>query len=60
MLRTTLIFLVIALVAGVFGFANVVVTAPTIGQVLFCFFLAMLFVTLVVALFRVGRRRSDF
>ena len=51
MLRWALIFLVIALIAGVLGFTNVYVAAAGIAKVLFTIFLILFIVMLIM-----GRR----
>jgi uncharacterized membrane protein YtjA (UPF0391 family) len=56
MLRWALLFLVIALVAGLFGFTSVAGTAYGAAKILFVVFL-ILFV--VSAIFGYGRRPSD-
>jgi uncharacterized membrane protein YtjA (UPF0391 family) len=48
MLRYSIIFLMVALIAGVFGFTTVAGTAATAAQLLFFVFLVMFIVTLVV------------
>ena len=48
MLRWTLIFLVIALVAGLFGFGGVASAAAGIAKVLFGLFLVLFLVSLVI------------
>ncbi len=55
MLHWALIFLVIALIAGLFGFGGIASAFAGIAQVLFFIFLALLVVSLLVHLFR-GRR----
>jgi len=47
-LRWTLIFLVIALVAGLFGFGGVASAAAGIAKVLFGLFLVLFLVSLVI------------
>jgi len=51
MRRWAFFFLILALIAGVFGFTDITGTAVRIGQVLFILFLVMFMV-----LFLVGRR----
>lgn len=51
MLRWTIIFLIIALVAAVFGFGNVAAGATSIAKVLFFIFIVLFLVTLIA-----GRR----
>ena len=48
MLRWALIFLVIALIAGVLGFGGVAEASATIAQVLFGIFLLLFLVALVL------------
>jgi len=50
LLRWALIFLVVSLIAAVFGFGGIAATAAGIAQVLFFIFLAMCIVFLVAAL----------
>lgn len=51
MLRWTLIFFIVALIAGVLGFTDVAVAASGIARILFFLFLILLVVSLVM-----GRR----
>ena len=55
MLRWALIFLVIALVAGLLGFTGIAGTSMAIAKTLFYIFLVIFLVLLVAGLF-VGRR----
>jgi len=50
MLRWALIFLIIALIAGAFGFTGVAAGAVTIARVLFGIFLVVFVVLLVMGL----------
>jgi uncharacterized membrane protein YtjA (UPF0391 family) len=50
MLKWALIFLVIAIIAGIFGFANVEAASATIAQVLFGIFLVLFLGALVIGL----------
>jgi uncharacterized membrane protein YtjA (UPF0391 family) len=50
MLKWALIFFLISLVAGVFGFTNVAVGARTIAKILFFVAIAIFLVLLVLAL----------
>ena len=50
MLRWALIFLVIALIAGVLGFGGVAEASATIAQVLFGIFLLLFLVALVLGI----------
>ena len=55
MLRWALIFLVVALVAGLLGFTNVAGTSMAIAQTLFYVFIVIFVVMLVISLIT-GRR----
>lgn len=55
MLYWAAVFLIIAIVAAVFGFGGVASAAGDIAQVLFFIFLVLFVVSIVVGLFR-GRR----
>jgi uncharacterized membrane protein YtjA (UPF0391 family) len=48
MLRWTLLFLVVAIVAGIFGFAGVMVAAAGIAKLLFYVFLVLFVVSLAM------------
>ena len=50
MLKWALIFLLIAIVAGLFGFADVEATAATIAQWLFGIFLVLFLGVLIIGL----------
>jgi uncharacterized membrane protein YtjA (UPF0391 family) len=50
MLRWALIFLVVAILSGVLGFAGVMVAAAGIAKLLFYLFLALFAISLVVGL----------
>jgi uncharacterized membrane protein YtjA (UPF0391 family) len=52
MLNWALTFLVIALLAAVFGFTGIAVTAAGIAKILFFLFLVLFLVSLVVGLAR--------
>lgn len=54
LLRWTLIFLVIALVAAVFGFGGVAASFATIGKILFFVFIVLFVISLFFG--RGGRR----
>ena len=56
MLRYAMIFLVLALIAGVFGFGGVSSASAGIAKILFFLFLVIFLVTLVTGSF--GGRRS--
>lgn len=55
MLRWAVIFLVVALVAGLFGFTGIAVAAVGIAQILFYLFLVLFLIALIVGLIQ-GRR----
>ncbi|MCX4240061.1 DUF1328 domain-containing protein [Paraliomyxa miuraensis] len=52
MLRASIVFFIIALVAAVFGFGGIAAGAVEIGKILFYAFLAIALVTLVAGLVR--------
>jgi uncharacterized membrane protein YtjA (UPF0391 family) len=52
MLRWVLTFLIVSLVAGLFGFTNIAGTASEIARVLFVIFLVLLVVSALVHAFR--------
>jgi len=52
MLHYAVVFLVIALVAAVFGFGGIVAGAVEIAKILFFIFVVMAVVTFIVSLFR--------
>ena len=52
MLQWALTFLVIALVAGLFGFGGIAVVAADFARILFFVFLVLFVVTLASSLFR--------
>ena len=52
MLWWALIFFIIAIVAGIFGFTGVQTAAIGVAKVLFWIFIALFVVSLVVGLFR--------
>jgi uncharacterized membrane protein YtjA (UPF0391 family) len=52
MLYWAMVFLVIALVAALFGFGGIAVAAAGIAKVLFSIFLVLFLVFLVISLFR--------
>jgi len=54
MLYWAVVFLVVAIIAGVFGFGNIAAGATTIAQVLFFVFLVVFLASLISGL---GRRR---
>ena len=57
MLRWSLAFFLVALLAAVFGFTDVAAGAAWAAKVLFFVFLACFIVSFVTGLFRVRRRR---
>jgi uncharacterized membrane protein YtjA (UPF0391 family) len=57
MLRWSLAFFLVAILAAVFGFTDVAAGAAWAGKVLFFVFLACFVVSLVTGLFRTRRRR---
>jgi uncharacterized membrane protein YtjA (UPF0391 family) len=52
MLRWAVIFLIIALVAALFGFGGIATASADIAQILFFIFLAVFLLTLIVGLVR--------
>lgn len=54
MLRWSILFLIVAIIAGVFGFGGIAAAATDIAKLLFVVFLALF----VIALF-MGRRRTS-
>jgi uncharacterized membrane protein YtjA (UPF0391 family) len=52
MLRWAVIFLIVAIVAGIFGFAGIMVAAAGIAKLLFYLFLILFAVSLVAGLAR--------
>jgi uncharacterized membrane protein YtjA (UPF0391 family) len=50
MLRWALIFLVVAIVAGIFGFAGIMIAAAGIAKLLFYLFLVLFLVSLLMGL----------
>jgi uncharacterized membrane protein YtjA (UPF0391 family) len=58
MLRLALLFFVVALIAGLFGFGNIAAGAASIAQFLFVLFLVLFFGALILGLF-VGRKVLD-
>ncbi len=52
MLRWAFIFLAVALVAALFGFTGIAVTAVSIARVLFFVFMVLFVVALVMGFFR--------
>ena len=55
MLRWALVFLIIAIIAGIFGFTDVAHAATTIAQWLFGIFLVLFLAALVIGLW-IGSR----
>jgi len=58
MLGWTLMFLVIALVAALFGFTSIAVGAAGIAKILFVVFLVLFVVSLLMGMLR-GRRAAN-
>ncbi|HUR58861.1 MAG TPA: DUF1328 domain-containing protein [Opitutaceae bacterium] len=52
MLRWTLLFLVIALIAGVFGFTGIAGASTDIARTLFFVFLVLLIISAIVSAFK--------
>jgi len=52
MLGWALIFMVIAIIAAIFGFGGIAGTATSIAVILFWIFLAIFIITLIVGMFR--------
>lgn len=52
MLRWTLFFLVIAILAGVFGFTGIAGTATDIARTLFFIFLVLLIISAIISAFK--------
>jgi uncharacterized membrane protein YtjA (UPF0391 family) len=52
MLRWTLLFLVIALIAGVFGFTGIAGASTDIARTLFFIFLVLLIISAIVSAFK--------
>jgi len=57
MLYWSLVFLLVAIVAAVFGFGNIAAGATSIAKILFFLFLVLFLVTLVANLVRGKRPR---
>lgn len=55
MLRWALIFLVVALIAGVLGFTSIAGTSMAIAQILFYVFVVLFLISLVLHFVRGGR-----
>jgi len=58
MLKLAFIFLIIALVAGVFAFTNIVTAVPGIAEILFYAFLVLFLMALIGWLLALRRERS--
>jgi uncharacterized membrane protein YtjA (UPF0391 family) len=54
MLHYAVVFLVIALIAALFGFGGIAIGAASIAQILFVVFIVLAVVSFVVGLFRRG------
>ncbi len=52
MLRWTLLFLIIALIAAVFGFTDIAAAATDFARILFFIFVVLLVISLVFGYFR--------
>lgn len=52
MLRWTLLFLVVALIAGVFGFTGIAGASTDIARTLFFVFLVLLIISAIVSAFK--------
>ena len=52
MLRLSLVFLIVALVAAVFGFGGIAEASAVIAKFLFFLFVAMFLISLVLSVFR--------
>ncbi len=55
MLRWSLIFFVVAIIAGIFGFTGIAAGAMQIAQLLFTIFIFLFLVTLLIALFLIPK-----
>ena len=55
MLKWALIFFIVAIVAGVFGFGEVAAGAATIGKILFFVFIALFLIALLAGTLLVGK-----
>lgn len=55
MLGMVLLFLIIAIVAAIFGFGNIVAGAVSIALILFWIFIALFIISLLVSLVRGNR-----
>ncbi len=55
MLRWSIIFFVIAMIAALFGFTEIASGASSIAQMLFFFFVVLFFITLLISIFT-GKR----
>jgi len=52
MLRWTLIFLVVAIIAAIFGFGDIVASASSIAKILFYIFLVLFILSLIAGGFK--------
>jgi uncharacterized membrane protein YtjA (UPF0391 family) len=57
MLRWAIGFLIVAIIAAIFGFGGIATGAADIAKVLFFVFLVVFFVSLILGLVRGGRAR---
>jgi uncharacterized membrane protein YtjA (UPF0391 family) len=55
LLRWSLVFLIVAIIAAVFGFGNIAASATDIARILFIIFIVLFLVSLIVGLLT-GRR----
>lgn len=58
MLRWSIVFLVVALIAGALGFGGVAGTSLSIAKILFGVFLAGFIITALLALFTAGKIKT--
>ena len=54
MLYYAIVFFIIAIIAGIFGFGNIAAGATSIAQILFFVFLVLFILSLLTGLFRKG------
>jgi uncharacterized membrane protein YtjA (UPF0391 family) len=52
MLNWALLFLIVAIIAGIFGFSSIVVISVEIAKILFLIFIVLFLFTMVLHLFR--------
>jgi uncharacterized membrane protein YtjA (UPF0391 family) len=58
MLRWALVFFIIAIIAGIFGFGGIATGAADIAQVCFFFFIVVFVASLIMGLVTGGRSRG--